>query len=94
MYKMWSFFDKNRVFKKNLTNVDATLQDVSVPETIFNGKLLIFKLLSFSFEKIRVVPTRVSRLKIAPNMADPTSIKDSVNSLKSGTIIFAIELIK
>ena len=28
-------------------------------------------------------PTRVTRLKVAPNMADPTSMKHSVSNLKT-----------
>ena len=55
--------NNNNTSNKNifLTNFDAILQDVSVPETIVNGKLIIFIL--------------------APNMADPTSIKHSVLKL-------------
>ena len=31
----------------------------------------------FQFSKKYSIPTRVTKLKVAPNMADPISIKDS-----------------
>ena len=46
------------------------------------AKLLISKLPSFESSKNYGSPTRVTRLKVAPNMADPISIKDSDSSLK------------
>ena len=54
---------------------------MSAAETIFNTKLLIFTLPSFSLPKIHGSPTRVTMLKVATNMADPISINYSVSSL-------------
>ena len=70
------------IFDKALTPFCKTFLYL---KQLFNGKLLIFKFLSFSVLKIMVV-RHVSRLKVAPNMADPTSIKHSVNSLKASKI--------
>ena len=55
------------------------MQDVSVA---VYGKLLIFILLSFNVPKNSGSPTRVTRLKVPPNMTDPTSMKHSVSNLK------------
>ena len=58
------------------------LEDVSVTETImFNAKQ----------SKNYGSPTRVTRLKVTPNMANPISIKDSDSRLK---IIHEIYLAK
>ena len=56
MYKFVSFLTKNGVFKNHFgQSVKVILQDVSEAETIVNGKLLIFRILSFSVPKIIVV---------------------------------------
>ena len=55
-------------------SVDAIVEDVSVAETIHN--LLISRLTIFQCSKNYGSPTRVTSLKVAPNMADPISIKD------------------
>ena len=47
---------------------------------LFNVKILISRLRSCSVPKI--TEDCVTRLKVAPNMADPISIKDRVSSLK------------
>ena len=46
---------------------------------LFNAKLLISRLASFSVQKIMVVwhMYDVTRLKVAPNIADPISIEGS-----------------
>ena len=44
---------KQRVFKDQFwQSVAATLEDVSVAETLFNAKLLLFRLMSFSVHSI------------------------------------------
>ena len=47
-----------------------------VAETTINLKTTIYQC-----SKNYISPTRATRLKVAPNMADPISIKDSVSSL-------------
>ena len=75
----FELFDKNpsilkTIFDKALTpfwNAFLWLKQ------LFNAKLLISRLPSFSVQKLRSSITRVTRLKVAPNMADTISIKDS-----------------
>ena len=50
-------------------------------EQLFNYTLLVLRLLSFCLPKYSCL-TRVKRLKVPPNIADPISIKDSGISLK------------
>ena len=69
------FEKKNVFFNHFLQTVDAILEDVSEPEMIVYYQAIESRLPSFSVLKIS--PTRVTRLKIAPNMADPISIKNS-----------------
>ena len=53
-------------------DVDAILEEVSVTETIINSKTIVFQC-SQSYG----TPTRVTRLKVAPNMADPISLNEN-----------------
>ena len=73
-------FDKKRGFK-NYTNFDKCwryfARHFCTWNNVNHGKLLILRLLSFCVQKVMVV-RRVTRFKVAPNMADPTSIKHSV----------------
>ena len=51
---------------------------------LFDGKLLIFRLPFFGVPKFMVIQhVCVTRLKIAPNMADPTSMNHSISSFKA-----------
>ena len=52
---------------------------------LFHGKLLIFRLPFFSVSKI------MTRLKVAPNMADSTSMKHS--SLRISTVVVGLQII-
>ena len=58
-------------------SVDAILEDMSVAETMFDAKLLIQRLPCFSVPKVKVVRHCVIRLKVAPNMADLTGLKEN-----------------
>ena len=80
-----SFLTKTEFFKTLFCQgSDNTLQDGSVVETIVECKLLIFRLLSFSVpNKNYGSPTRVTMLKVAPNMADATSMKHPVSILNN-----------
>ena len=52
----------------------------------FDAKLLIKRLSSFSVPKTsKHSPTCVTRLKVAPNMADPISLNEEVVALKPST---------
>ena len=48
---------------------------------LFDGKLLICRLPFFGIPKKYGNLASMSRLKVAPNMADPTSMKHSVSNL-------------
>ena len=58
-------------------SIDAILEDVSVTEELFNAELLIWGLPYFSVHKNYLSPTRVTRLNVAPNMADPIGLKEN-----------------
>ena len=62
------------------------MQDVSVAETIVQWYTIYFQTTIFQCSKNFGSPTSVTRLKIAPNMADPTSMKHSVSSLEVGAL--------
>ena len=68
----FELFDKKPgFFKPFLTKRWRHLEYISVAETIFNAKLLIPKLPSFSVQKITV-----TKFKVAPNMTHPISTKN------------------
>ena len=73
MYNICALWQNNRVFFliKALTLFCKTFLSL---KQLFNGNLIIFRLLSFSVPRIR--------LKFTPNMADPTGMKQPVGSLK------------
>ena len=79
-----NFFDKIRVFKTYLKHIwqsaDANLEDVPVLKQLFNN--INFQTTIFRHSKNYGSLTRVTRLKVAPNMSDLISIKDRVSSLK------------
>ena len=82
--KFWAFWQKTDFLKtpfdKSLTPFCKTFVPL---KQLFNGGLLFFWILFFSVPQIIVVRhTRVIRLKVSPNMADPTSMEHSVSSLK------------
>ena len=63
--KCADFWQKNELLKTFLTNVDATFQDVFLyQKQLSYGKLLIFRLLSFSVLKIMVVWHMLAGLKL------------------------------
>ena len=65
------------------------LEDVSVVETIVEcWNIYFFQATSSQCCKNNGSPTSVTRLKVAPNMTDVTSIKYAVSSLK-GTSVFS-----
>ena len=56
---------------------DAILEDVSVTETIVWCYIINLKTIIFQCSKNYGTPTRVTRLKVAPNMADPISFNEN-----------------
>ena len=78
IYKILSCLTKNRVCKSHFwQSADAILEDVCVAETII---CLILKYqfsdyIIFQCSKNYYSPTCVTRLKLAPNMAEPISLK-------------------
>ena len=81
--RKFELFDKKRVFKNLFwQSVDAILEHVSVTKTIFNAKLLISRLLSFSVPKITVVWHVELGQNVAPNMVDPISLYEKDRSRK------------
>ena len=82
------FFDQKKKKKKKKRvffphfwqSADAILEHVSVAESIVYCWNIKFQTTIFQRSKNYVSLTRVTRLKVAPNMADPISIKDSVSN--------------
>ena len=73
----FELFDKKMV-NYFWQNVDAILEDVSVTKTIVWCWTINIKTIIFQCSKNYGSPTRtrVSRLKVAPNMADPISLNE------------------
>ena len=73
---------------QNVQNVELFDKRPSFFQTIFDKvlmsfcKTINFQITIFQCSKINGKPTRATRLKSAPNMADPTCVKGSVSSLK------------
>ena len=59
-------------------SVDAILEDVSVTETIVWCLSINLKAFIFQCSKKYGTLTLVTRLKVAPNMADPTSLNENL----------------
>ena len=59
-------------------SVDAILDDVSVTETIVWRQTIDLKTIIFQCSKNYGNPTRVTRLKLAPKMADPISRNETI----------------
>ena len=59
-------------------SVDAILEDISVTETIVWCQNINSKTIIFHCSKNYSSPTRVTRLKVAPNMADPISLNENL----------------
>ena len=57
-------------------SVDAILEDVSVTETIVRCLIFNLKSIIFQYSKKYGNPTRVTRLKVAPNMENPISLNE------------------
>ena len=74
----FELFDQKKKKKTRLTifwqSIDAILKDVSVTETIIWCLTINLKTTIFQCSKNYGSPTRVTRLKVAPNMSNP--IKD------------------
>ena len=87
LHEILSFLTKNQVFKNHFwQSADAILEDVSVAETIVQCKNINFQTTIFQCSKNYSSLTRVTRLKVAPNMADPISIKDWDSTFNTYTI--------
>ena len=78
--KFWAFWQKTGFFINFFwQRVDAILEDVPVAKIIFlcltiNLKVIIFRV----FKKNYGTATLVTRLKVAPNMADPISLNENL----------------
>ena len=84
----FELFDKNQAFKNHFwQSVDAILEDVFVAESIIQCSTINLKITIFQCSKNYDSPTRITRLKAALNMADPT-----YHSLNSWRIPFAMLL--
>ena len=59
-------------------SVDAIMEDVPVTETIVWCQNIDLKTIIFQCSKNYGSPTRVTRLKVAPNMADPISLNENL----------------
>ena len=59
-----------------LQSVDTMLEDVSVNETIICCVTINLETIIFQCSKIYGSATRVTRLKVEPNMADPISLNE------------------
>ena len=57
-------------------SVDAILKDVSVTETIVSCKTIDLKTIIFQCSKNYGNPKRVTRLNVAPNIADAISLNE------------------
>ena len=67
--------------KKYLTifdSVDAILEDVSVTKTIVRCQIIDLKTFICQCSKNYGSPTRVTRLKVAPNMVDAISLNENL----------------
>ena len=59
-------------------SIDAILEDVSVTETIVWCYDSNLKTIIFQCSKNYSTPTRVTRLKVGPNTADPISLNENL----------------
>ena len=71
--KYWAFWQK--MVNHFWQNVDTFLEDVSVTETIVWGWTINSKTIILQCSKNYGNSTRVTRLKVKPNMADPIFLK-------------------
>ena len=62
-------------------SLDAILEDVSVTEAIVWCYNINSKTIIFQCSKNYGTPTRVTKLKVASNMADPISLNENLRSL-------------
>ena len=62
--------------------VDAILEDVSVTETIVRCQTINLNTIIFQSSENYGSPTSVTRLNVAPNMADPISLNEKKRLLK------------
>ena len=81
-YKILSFLTKmvNHFWQR----VNAILEDVSVNEIIVWCLNMNLKTIIFPCSKDNGIATRVTRLKIAPNIADQSVLTKTADSLKHG----------
>ena len=63
-------------------SVDPILKDVSVTKVIFGCLSINWKTIFFHSSNIYGSTTRVTRLKVAPNMADPISLNEKVDKVE------------
>ena len=64
-------------------SVHVILENVSVTETIVWCLTINLKTIIFQCSKNYGSPTHITRLKVAPNMADPNSLNEETVALKS-----------
>ena len=57
-------------------SVDAILEDFLLLKQLFDAKLLIQRLSSFSVPKITIVRHVLSQVKVAPHMGKPISLNE------------------
>ena len=69
-------------------SVDAILEDVYVTETIVWCETINLKTIIFQWSKNYRSPTRVTRLKVAPNTADTISLNEKKRSLTQLFLFF------
>ena len=78
-----AFWQNGFFFNKHFwQRFDAILEDISVAEIIVQCKTIILKTITFQCAKNYGSQTLVTKLKIAPNMADPISFNEIYRSLK------------
>ena len=81
--KFCLFWQKTGFFKSYFwQRIDAILEDVSGDEAVVECLTINFKTTIFHHSKYYGSPTRVTKLKVASNMADPISFKISDSTLK------------
>ena len=75
---MWFYMWNFELCDKKMVNHfwQSVLEDVPVTETIVWCKTINLKTIIFQCSKNHGSPTRVTRLKVAPNMANPISLNE------------------
>ena len=75
----FEILDKNQVFYNHFwQRVDAILEDVSVAEIIVLCCITNLKTIIIQCSKNYGIPTLITRLNVAPNMADTISLNENL----------------